>query len=106
LKDCLGSYERSDARPGEPSTIEFWFERGRLAGKETVVDERSKHVQALRAIKISDTGETEFRESPYFTAQETGKSTFSFSVSWSAQGETGRFTKNGLEIGARKYRKL
>jgi hypothetical protein len=106
LKDCLGSYERSDARLGERSTIEFWVENGRLAGKETVVDQRSKHVQALRAIKISDTGEADFRESPYFAAQETGKSTFSFSLSWSAQAETARFTKDGLEIGTRKYRKL
>jgi hypothetical protein len=105
LNNCVGTYEHVDERGGERSTFEFWMQNGRLAGKETTVDGPGRHVQTLRDIKISDTGEMEFEEIPYAAAQEQSKSTVSFSLRWSAQGETGRFTKDGLEIGLKKYRK-
>ena len=104
LHDCIGTYEYVDERRGERSTVELWLENGRLAGKETVLDGQRRYVQTLRDIKISDTGEMEFQESPY-AASESSKSTVSFSLRWSAQGESGRFTKDGLEIGLKKYRK-
>jgi hypothetical protein len=105
LKDCIGTYEYVDERRGERSTFEFWFQNDRLAGKETILDGQGRHIQMLRDIKLGDTGEVEFEESPYATAQEQSKSTISFSLRWSAQGESGRFTKDGLEIGLKKYRK-
>jgi hypothetical protein len=105
LKDCIGTYEYVDERLGERSTFEFWFEHGRLAGKETILNGQSRHVRMLRDIKINDTGEMEFQQSPYAEVAEPSKSTVSFSLGWSTQGENGRFTKDGLEIGLKRYRK-
>jgi hypothetical protein len=106
LSDCVGTYEYADERLGERSTFEFWIQNGRLGGKETSLIGQGRHVQTLRDIKISDTGEFEFTESPYAEVSEPAKSTMSFSFGWSAQGQTGRFTKDGLEIGPKRYRKV
>jgi hypothetical protein len=105
LNDCIGAYEYVDPRTGERSTFEFWLQDGRLAGKETVVEGQRRLVRTLKDIKLSDTGDFEFQESNYAGAESKG-STISISLRWSAQGETGRFTNGGLEVGLKKYRKL
>ena len=105
LSEFVGAYEHVDERLGERSTFEFWLQNGRLAGKETIVGKQGRHVQTLRDIKISDTGEFEFQQSPYAEGSEPSKSTYQFSLRWSTDGQTGRFTKDGLEIGPTKYRK-
>jgi hypothetical protein len=106
LRDCMGTYEFVDERLGERSTIEIWPEKGRLAGKETILDRQGGHVRVLRGIKISDTGEMEFHGGFYALAQGQSKSAVSFSMRWDADAESGKFTKDGLEIGSKKFRKL
>jgi hypothetical protein len=105
LKDCIGSYEYVDERLGERSTFEFWVQSGRLGGRETALDGGRRYVHSLRNIVISDTGEAEFQKNTYAEVSEPSKSTISLSLRWSPQGESGRFTKEGLEIGLKKYRK-
>ncbi|HEY3382519.1 MAG TPA: hypothetical protein VGK32_12165 [Vicinamibacterales bacterium] len=103
LKDYVGSYEHSDTNTGERTTIEFWREGDRLAGKESVANGVNRFVRTLRNIRASDTGELTFDPT---TRAEIGKpsaSTTSFSWSWSPTGESGRLTKDGLEVGAKKF---
>jgi hypothetical protein len=103
LEDCTGTYEYSDG--SERSTVEFWMDHGHLEGKETAVEGQRKRVQLLKDIKISDTGEVEFRQTPYAEASQTSGSNMAFSFSWSTGGDRGRFSREGLEIGLKKYRK-
>jgi hypothetical protein len=111
LNDCIGRYEYLDQALGERSTFEFWLQNGRLAGKETVVDGQRRYVRPLRNIKISDTGEMEFQQSAYADVQQQATT---ISLHWSSevgltkdgQGEIARFTKDGLQIGVKNYRKL
>jgi hypothetical protein len=105
LQDCVGTYEAADAGGATRSTYEFWFDGGRLAGKETLVETSGRHVRMLRNIKVSDTGEFEFQSSAYLEAARQAQGTVSLSFGFSSQGETGRFVKNGLEVGLQKYRK-
>jgi hypothetical protein len=113
---CAGTYEHTDPRSKERSTVEFWVKDGRLAGRETVVDGPRRHVRTLDAVKLSDTGEVEFRPSSYLEAsgdKTSEKISISFSFSTgggtgpgSGGGESGRFTQGGLEIGGKTYRRL
>ena len=105
LKDCTGTYEYTDQKLREHSTYEFWMDGGRLLGREIVLDGQSKYALSLSNIKLSDTGEVEFQTATHAEARELSKGTTSFSLRWSPDGESGRFTKNGLEIGLRKYQK-
>jgi hypothetical protein len=105
LKDCVGRYELADESSRSRSTFEFWLDGGRLAGKETVADPEGRHVRVLRNTKVSDNGDVEFQPATYVEASQRDKGTVSFSFRWSPQGETGRFVKNGLEVGLQKYRK-
>jgi hypothetical protein len=103
LKDYVGAYEHADGNTGERTTIEFWMERDRLAGKETVANGPTRYVRALLHVRASDTGEVSFEPT---TRAEVGKpspSTMSFSLSWSPTGESGRLTKDGLDVGVKKY---
>lgn len=105
LQDCLGTYEGADAVGTARSTYEFWLDGERLTGKETLAETHGRHIRNLSNIKISDSGEFEFQASPYFEAARQDKGTVSLSFGWSSKGETGRFVKNGLEVGLQKYRK-
>jgi hypothetical protein len=103
LKDYVGAYEHGDTSTGERTTIEFWREGDRLAGKETVANGPTQYVRTLRNLRASDTGELTFEPT---TRAEVGKpsaSTMSFSLSWSPAGESGRLTKDGLEVGVKKF---
>lgn len=106
LRDCIGTYQYAGQLGSEHSTFEFWLDGARLAGKETLLEGQSKYVRPLRNIKISDTGEVEFEQGSYAEAGESSKTSVSFSLRWTPDGERGRFTKDGLEIGLKKYRKL
>ena len=104
VRDCLGTYEATDSA-GARSTYEFWLEGDRLAGKETLVESPGRHVRMLRNIKVSENGEFEFQASPYLEATRQDQGKLALSFGWSSKQETGRFVKNGLEIGSQKYRK-
>jgi hypothetical protein len=101
LKDYVGAYEHEDRSTGERTTIEFWKEGDRLAGKETVARGASRHVRALRNIRASEAGELAFEPTTVADVGKPSESTMSFSWSWSPTGETGRLTKDGLEVGAK-----
>jgi hypothetical protein len=103
LRDYVGTYEQSDGNTGEHTTIEFWIEGGRLAGKETIVNGPSNHALTLRNIRVSDTGELAYEPSTLVEVGKPSASTMSFSLSWSPTGETGRLTKDGLEVGVKKF---
>jgi hypothetical protein len=105
VKDCVGTYVLSDESSRSRSTYEFWLDGERLAGKETVADSGGRHVRVLRNIKVNDTGEVEFQPGTYVEASQQDKGTMSFSFRWSSDGETGRFVRNGFEVGLQKYRK-
>ncbi len=103
LKDYVGAYEHADGNAGERTTIEFWIEGDRLAGKETVASGPTTYTRTLLHIRASDTGDVAFEPT---TRAEVGKpsaSTMSFSLSWSPTGESGRLTKDGLEVGVKKF---
>jgi|WetSurMetagenome_2_1015567.scaffolds.fasta_scaffold57949_3 hypothetical protein len=105
LKDFAGAWERADAATGDHVTLEFWIERDRLAGKETVVNGPRKYVRALRNIRAADTGEIQYDMA---TRAEVGKpsdSTVSFSWNWAPGGESGRLTKDGLSVGVDTFKK-
>jgi hypothetical protein len=103
LKDYVGAYEHADANAGERTTIEFWMEGDRLAGKETVANGPSKYIRTLRNIRASDTGELAFEPTTRAEVGKPSESTISFSLSWSPAGERGRLTKDGLEVGVKKF---
>src|SRR5574340_1015031 len=105
LKDCVGTYELEDASTRSRSTFEFWLDGERLTGKETVADPQGRHVRVLRSVKVSDSGDVEFQPATYVEASQQNKGTVSFSLRWSPQGETGRFVRNGFEVGPQKHRK-
>ena len=106
LKDCVGTYDLADEQSGSHSTVEFWLEGERLTGKETVADGVGRHVRVLRNIKLSDSGEVEFQPATYIEASQKQKGdAVHFSFSWSPQGQTGRFVRDGFETGLQKYRK-
>ncbi|HWR52442.1 MAG TPA: hypothetical protein VN428_15125 [Bryobacteraceae bacterium] len=104
LKDCVGTYVSEESSRSR-TTFEFWLDGERFAGKETVADPEGRHVRVLRNIKLSDSGDVEFQPATYVEASQQAKGTVSFSFGWSPQGETGRFVRNGLEVGPQKYRK-
>jgi hypothetical protein len=103
LKDYVGTYEHADENAGEHTTIEFWIDGGRLAGKETVANGRSQYVRTLRNVKSSDTGELAFEPTTRVEAGKPSESTLSFSLGWSPTGESGRLTKDGLEVGVKTF---
>ena len=103
LKDYVGTYEYADGNTGERTTIEFWIEGDRLAGKETVANGPNQYVRTLRNIKASDTGELAFEPTTRAEVGKPSESTMSFSFSWAPAGETGRLTKDGLEVGVKKF---
>ncbi len=106
LKDYVGTYELADKSSPLRSTFEFWLDGESFAGKETLADSGGRRVRVLRNIKVSDSGDVEFEPTTYVEASQQGKKgTISFSFRWSPQGETGRFVKNGLEIGLQKHAK-
>jgi len=103
LKDYVGVYEHAAVDAGERTTIELWMEGDRLTGKETVASGPNKYIRTLRNIRASDTGQLTFEPT---TRAEVGKpsaSTMSFSLSWSPAGESGRLTKDGLEVGVKTF---
>ena len=103
LKDYVGAYEHADKNTGERTTIEFWMEGDRLAGKETVANGPNQYVRTLRNIRASDTGELAFEPTTRAEVGKPSESTMSFSLSWSPTGESGRLTKDGLEVGVKKF---
>ena len=103
LKDYVGAYEHGDKSTGERTTIEFWREGDRLAGKETVADGPNQYVRTLRNIKASDTGELAFEPTTRAEVGKPSESTMSFSLNWSPAGESGRLTRDGLEVGVKKF---
>jgi hypothetical protein len=103
LKDYAGTYEHADGNTGERTTIEFWKEVDRLAGKETVTSGPTRYVRTLRNIKASDTGELVFEPTTRAEVGKPSESTLSFSLSWSPAGESGRLTKDGLEVGSMTF---
>ena len=103
LKDYVGAYEHAEKDTGERTTIEFWMEGDRLAGKETVANGPNKYVRTLRNIRASDTGELAFEPTTRAEVGKPSESTMSFSLSWSPAGESGRLTKDGLEVGVKKF---
>lgn len=105
LQDCVGTYEWTDESSRSRSTFEFWLDGDRLAGKETIADPQGRHVRVLRNIKVSDSGDMEFQPATYVEASQQDKGTVSFSLRWSAQGETGKFEKDGLQVGLQSYRR-
>ncbi|MFN7999211.1 MAG: hypothetical protein U0Q18_36670 [Bryobacteraceae bacterium] len=106
LQECAGVYEQVDGAAGARSTLEFWIDNGRLAGKETLADSGRTHVRMLRNIKFQETGETEFQPASYFEAsQQRADNTTAISFGWSSQPETGKFVPGGFQAGARNYRK-
>jgi hypothetical protein len=102
LKDFVGTYEHTGPNAGERTTIEFWREGDRLAGKETMAGAPSTHTLTLRNIRISDTGELAYEPSTLAEVGKPSESTMSFSWSWSPTGESGRLTKDGLEVAGKK----
>jgi hypothetical protein len=106
LKDYVGAYEHTDKDTGERTTIEFWKEGDRLAGKETLAHGTSQHVRTLRTVRVSDTGELGFEPTTLAEVGKPSESTTSFSLSWSPTCETGRLTKDGLEVGVKKFARL
>ncbi|MBS1858130.1 MAG: hypothetical protein JST11_22355 [Acidobacteria bacterium] len=105
-EDCVGTYELVDARNRSRSTFEFWLAGGRLSGKETVADPQGRHVRTLRNIRLSDSGDFEFQPATFVEASQQGKGeNLSLSFRWSSQPETGRFVRNGLQVGLQKYTK-
>lgn len=104
LRNCPGTYEAADPG-GTRSIYEFWLDGKLLAGKETLVESPGRHIRMLRNIKLSETGDFEFEASPYLEAAQQDQGKLALSFGWSAKGETGRFVKDGLEIGPQKYRK-
>jgi hypothetical protein len=106
IKDCVGVYELVDPNARPRSTIEFWLENERLAGKETIDDSPRRHVRVLSNIKLNDTGEVEFQPASYLeVSQQKAENTTTISFSWSPQRETGKFTPGGFQTGTQKYRK-
>jgi hypothetical protein len=105
LKDAIGRYEPLDSRDRSRTTYEFWFEGGRLAGKEMVASPEGRHVRVLRNIKVAENGTMEFEPGSFVEASKLEKGSTLFSLRWSAGGESGRFTADGLEVGLEKYRK-
>jgi hypothetical protein len=106
LKDRAGVYEQTEPNTGPRSTLEFWIEDGRLAGKETVADAGRRHVRVLRNIKLNEAGDVEYQPASYFEAsRQKAENTTSISFSWSPQTETGKFIPGGFQTGAEKYRK-
>jgi hypothetical protein len=106
LKDVTGTYLAVDERNRSRSTVEFWLDGDRLAGREMLADPAGRHVRMLRNIKVSDSGGVEFQPAAYVEAsQQEKQGTLSVSFAWSSDPETGRFVKNGLELGPRKYTK-
>jgi hypothetical protein len=103
LKDYVGTYEHADANTGERTTIEFWMAGDRLAGKETVANGPNQYLRTLRNIRASDTGELAFEPTTRAEVGKPSESTTSFSLSWSPSGETGRLTKDGLDVGVKKF---
>jgi hypothetical protein len=103
LRDYVGTYEHADGNTGERTTIEFWREGDRLAGKEAVANGPSQYVRTLRNIRASDTGEVAFEPTTRAEVGKPSETTMSFSWSWSPGGETGRLTKDGLEVGAKTF---
>jgi hypothetical protein len=103
LKDYVGAYEHAEKDTGERTTIEFWMEGNRLAGKETVANGPTTFVRTLRNIRASDTGELAFEPTTRAEVGQPSESTMSFSLSWSPTGESGRLTKDGLEVGVKKF---
>jgi hypothetical protein len=78
-------------------------ESERPAGKETIASGASQRVRTLRNIRTSDAGEVTFEPT---TRAEVGKpsaETTPFSPNWSPAGEIGWLTKDGLEIGVRRF---
>ena len=105
-KDCAGVYELADSNAPSRSTLEFWIENERLAGKETITDSHLRHVRVLRNIKLNEAGEVEFQPATYFEAsQQKADNTTTISFGWSPQTETGKFIPGGFQTGAQKYRK-
>jgi hypothetical protein len=105
LKDFVGTYEHVDASTGERSSLEFWIESGRLAGKEHVFVGQRPYVRPLRNIRVSDTGSMEYEPSTLAEVGHPSAATTSFSWRWSAGGESGRLTSDGFEVGGKKYRR-
>jgi hypothetical protein len=106
LQDCVGVYELIDPNARPRSTLEFWIENERLAGKETIADSARRHVRVLRNLKLSETGEMEFQPASYIEAsQRKADNRISISFSWSPQTETGKFIPGGFQTGVQKYRK-
>jgi len=103
LKDFAGAFEHADKDTGERTTMEFWIEGDRLAGKETVVDGKSTYVRALRNISVADTGEMRYDLATRAEAGKPSESTMSFSLNWSSGGDSARLTNDGLQVGARKF---
>jgi hypothetical protein len=103
LSDYVGAYEHVDRNTGERTTIEFWKEGDRLAGKETVASGPNRYIRMLRNIKAGDTGELTFEPTTRAEAGKPSESTLSFSLSWSPTGESGRLTKDGLEVGSKAF---
>jgi hypothetical protein len=106
LKDCVGVYELVDPNARPRSTLEFWIENERLAGKETLTDSQGRHVRVLRNIKLNDAGELEFQPASYLEAShQKAENTTTISLSWSPQTQTGKFLPGGFQTGVQKYRK-
>lgn len=106
LKDCVGVYELVDPNARPRSTLEFWIENERLAGKETITDSQRRRVRVLPNIKLNETGEMEFQPASYLEAsQQKADNTTTISFSWSPQTETGKFIPGGFQTGVQKYRK-
>jgi hypothetical protein len=103
LKDYVGAFEHEDRSAGERTTIEFWKEGDRLAGKETIASGTSRRVRTLRNVKASETGELTFQPSTIAEAGKPSESTVSFSWGWSPTGETARLTRDGLEVGVKTF---
>ncbi len=92
-----------DTKSGERTTIEFWLEGDRLAGKETVVNGQNQVRPDDAQIKASETGEMAFDLAMRAEVGKPSESTMSFSYSSAASGETGRLTKDGLQVGAKTF---
>lgn len=105
LKDFVGTYECADAGTRERRTIDLYLEGGRLAGKETVADGATSYVRALRSLKVSDTGGIEFDVAARAAVRNGSDNTTAFSLQWGSTGEDARLTRDGLEVGTRKYRR-
>jgi hypothetical protein len=105
LKDYIGAYEHADGTTGERTTIEFWMQGDRLAGKETVAIGPTTYGRTLLHIRASDTGDVAFQPTTRAEVGKPSESTMSFSLSWSPTGESGRLTKDGLEVGVKTFKR-